>query len=562
MTPRRLSLPQEDPLSPASPLKRRHHQKKRTGCRACKLRHKKCSEERPQCTKCIKRGHTCPGYDEIQSQMIRPVHMDIRTFRNSFISTRPKFILSDYNFVPTHHPIELGAFEFFHTQTLPNLCSILTSDIWQAWLTSVGRSIPAIMHTVLAFGAYHQQISSLGYVNWKSSNHADSSGVLVQFALYHHAKAAELIRESVSSADPPLQVIKVACALFTILEFLQGNRMAAISHLTSGMGLLEHQKVSHKASRFDLWAESTLSSLSLSQALYGRPRSVRFPNLWVVPLPDEGRSPLSFANIEEARIANFNLNGLVLLFVHKVEQVVDPQAPEITIEQKSLSIQLADWKAAVNILVAQNLTEVEAEAIALMRAHQKISWIFEVHRDLLRKAPRREALWDAEEAALAAEVAISFEECDMYKTENKRQIILPPEERRLHDVDIQEPDSAYNGSLRVVLKSRPFAGCRIFQETVKPELQQYKDAGQDSYKRDDEALLATLRKIIASGLTVPSWRPQFGHCDGPLQYDRRGNPVSSLVKYSDLTATRPLRPGRDDEVGTQDGVLKSHSKGV
>ncbi|OBT60934.1 hypothetical protein VE03_09272 [Pseudogymnoascus sp. 23342-1-I1] len=359
------------------------------------------------------------------------------------------------------------------------------------------------MHTVLAFGAYHQQISSLGYINWKSSNQADSSGVLVQFALYHHTKAAELIRESVSSADPPLQVIKVACALFTILEFLQGSRMAAISHLTSGMGLLEHQKVSHKAGRFDLWAESTLSSLSLSQALYGRPRSVRFPNLWVVPLPNEGRSSPSFANIEEARISNFNLNGLVLVFVHKVEQAVDPQAPEITMEQKSLSIQLADWKVAVNILVAQNLTEVEAEAIALMRVHQKISWIFltccttqyqttfdqhiasfeslldilepiithlmiklhmpmfstelciipclfyiaikcrhpKIRRravDLLRKAPRREALWDAEEAALAAEAAISFEECDMYEIENKRHIILPPEERRLHDVDIQE----------------------------------------------------------------------------------------------------------------------------
>ncbi|KFZ04149.1 hypothetical protein V502_10371 [Pseudogymnoascus sp. VKM F-4520 (FW-2644)] len=36
----------------------------------------------------------------------------------------------------------------------------------------------------------------------------------------------------------------------------------------------------------------------------------------------------------------------------------------------------------------------------------------------------------------------------------------------------------------------------------------------------------------------------------------------SSVKYSDLTATRPLRPGRDGEVGTQDGVFKGHSEGV
>lgn len=158
MTPRRLSLPQEDRLSPASPLKRRHHQNNELAVEHAsalteahhenlslisifqyRLRHKKCSEERPQCTKCIKRGHTCPGYDEIQSQMIRPVHMDIRTFRNSFITTRPKYILSDYNFVPTHHPIELGAFEFFNTQTLPNLCSILTSDIWHGLLQLEGR---------------------------------------------------------------------------------------------------------------------------------------------------------------------------------------------------------------------------------------------------------------------------------------------------------------------------------------------------------------------------------------------------------------------------------------
>jgi hypothetical protein len=388
------------------------------------------------------------------------------------------------------------------------------------------------MHTILAFGAYHQRISHLGYTKWKSVHHANSSDAIVQFALHHHAKAAKLIRESLGMINPPLQIIQVACALFIMLEFLQGNRMAAISHLTSGMSLLKYRKASEGTSPFDLWAESTLSRLSLLQSLYGRPRSVRFPVLWIVPLPDEEKSSPSFASVEEARIANFNLNGLVLIFVHKAEQSVDPGTPDMLMEQKYLRNQLTEWEAAVKRLVDQKLAWAEMKVIALLRAHQMLSWIFlqacttqsqltydhhisdfegildalepiitqlmvehkkprlfclelgvipclfytalkcrhpKVRRravDLLRKAPRREALWDAEEAALAAEAAIAFEEGGVDGTEDTGDDILPPEERRLLDVDIREPDSAHEACICIVMKSRPSAASRVLQETI------------------------------------------------------------------------------------------------
>ncbi|OQU94641.1 Fungal Zn2-Cys6 binuclear cluster domain-containing protein [Cladophialophora immunda] len=38
------------------------HSKARTGCKTCKARHLKCSEEKPQCQRCIRAGKSCGGY--------------------------------------------------------------------------------------------------------------------------------------------------------------------------------------------------------------------------------------------------------------------------------------------------------------------------------------------------------------------------------------------------------------------------------------------------------------------------------------------------------------------
>ncbi|KAI1361925.1 hypothetical protein F5Y08DRAFT_313400 [Xylaria arbuscula] len=47
------------------PVKRRAtHAKARTGCLTCKRRRVKCDEAKPHCTRCVKSGHTCAGYEE------------------------------------------------------------------------------------------------------------------------------------------------------------------------------------------------------------------------------------------------------------------------------------------------------------------------------------------------------------------------------------------------------------------------------------------------------------------------------------------------------------------
>lgn len=78
------------------------------------------------------------------------------------------------------------------------------------------------MYLTVAISTYRQKISSLRFNTWQKLGYIDILDSTTLYALEHHAEAARLVRESVSSQKPPIRIIKLACVLFTMLEFLRG----------------------------------------------------------------------------------------------------------------------------------------------------------------------------------------------------------------------------------------------------------------------------------------------------------------------------------------------------
>ncbi|KIN09124.1 hypothetical protein OIDMADRAFT_48953 [Oidiodendron maius Zn] len=488
-----------------------------------RAKHIRCSEEKPGCANCAKSRLLCSGYDDAQSdQTLVAVYMDVEQFRRTFLSTpRPRSLFALSSVVKLG-PDEYRALEFFQTQTLPAVCPIFHSELWERALLAAAHSVPAILYLILATSVYHQTLNSLGVNACRPLDRIELPNTM---ALRYYTAAVRLVRESAAAADPPMQIIKLACIMFTVLEFLRGNRAMTISHLLNGMNLLEDRRMSRQPDAFESEVESTLARLSLMQSLYGRPRSVLFPALQTVPVTTaDWICTTPFANVQDARTAMLHLSSRVFLFVRKVESVQgSPQTTDILAEQESLRSQLLQWKNKLEELSGK----ADARAIGLLRVYHAIALIFlktvitqyqtsfdlyipvfrsaietletiidgimlasggpivfsldlaiipclfytaikcrhpQLRRkavSLLSKVPRREGLWDAREAALIAEHIIEFEERHMPEGELDGCYSIP-EEARVQDVDIRE--TTESASLCIVLRWRPYAACKELEE--------------------------------------------------------------------------------------------------
>lgn len=304
-----------------------------------------------------------------------PVYMDVESFRSTFLPKLPSSSPSAWPPDVVMGPSESGALQFFQTQTLALLCPIFPSELWERTLLAVAHSVPAILYLVLATGLYHQSLNSLGLNAWRQPDCITSHE---SAALRHYTAAVRLVRESASTTDPPIPIIKLACVMFTVLEFLRGNRATTVSHLLNGMKLLEARHGSRQLDPLESEVESALSRLSLMQSLYGRPRSELFPTLQTVPIAEANMIyTASFSDIHEARSAMVHLSSRVFLLVRRVEKIqASPQTADILTEQKDLSLQLLQWSDRIEELGGMVTDVVDCNAVGLLRVYHTIAFVF------------------------------------------------------------------------------------------------------------------------------------------------------------------------------------------
>jgi len=229
------------------------------------------------------------------------------------------------------------------------------SDFWDRLVLRISHTEPSVRHALLGLSSLCETYESQGL----TETHEDSR---MQFALKQYNKAVGLLADSLSSSQPPLEVILTSCLVFVWLEFMRNDLDAGLRHLKGGLKILDDFRQSSKSTAstspsqlIDASLIRSFSRLEIQAIIYGS-RTLEFVS------EGHGRIrkgvPASFFSIEEARSTLHTLLGTVSRFVRRIEDTgslesttnshpwFDPLSSEAT--RQSLLDQFQGWQGAIN----------------------------------------------------------------------------------------------------------------------------------------------------------------------------------------------------------------------
>jgi hypothetical protein len=178
-----------------------------------RIRKIKCDEGRPACDRCTSTGRKCDGY----ATNLQP----------SLTWYRPNRMFQSLD-----QPAEGRALQFFCETAGPFLAGPLDSYFWTHLVLQFSGFEPAVRHSVVAISSLYEDFYCQGHPSRRLQDDT--------FALYHYNLAIESLRRL---DNEPL--ILLVCVLFVCIEFLQGNRDAAIQHCRHGLIILDRIGVTY-----------------------------------------------------------------------------------------------------------------------------------------------------------------------------------------------------------------------------------------------------------------------------------------------------------------------------
>ncbi|CAF3535330.1 unnamed protein product [Fusarium graminearum] len=182
-------------------------QRVKTGCKTCKTRKIKCDETWPKCKRCITARRVCDGYD---APPVGSLSWDLL-----LRAPQPRL-------VPVTKAREVRSLSFFHHVVAPALSGPFDGSFWTYFVARMIHAEPAARHTVLAIS---QLFEDFEY----------SKPSVDKFAITHYNTAINIL---VHGPPPSTDTVLLVCVLFICVEFLRGNRAAAITHAAHGLQLL------------------------------------------------------------------------------------------------------------------------------------------------------------------------------------------------------------------------------------------------------------------------------------------------------------------------------------
>ncbi|KAF5638182.1 FAD-binding protein [Fusarium tjaetaba] len=188
----------------------------------------KCDETWPRCKRCLTTGRTCTGY-------IAPPPGSFSW--TSLLRIKPQTL-------PITNSKEVRSLSFFHHVVAPVLSGPFDGSFWTYFVVQMAQSEPAARHAVLA-------ISSL----FESFEPAKESAA-DEFAIMHYNKAISILTRD---SKPCVDTVLLVCMMFICIEFLRGNREAAITHASHGVHLLNSE--GHKSRLANTFAQMSVFPL-------------------------------------------------------------------------------------------------------------------------------------------------------------------------------------------------------------------------------------------------------------------------------------------------------------
>ncbi|KAF3905325.1 hypothetical protein AA313_de0201044 [Arthrobotrys entomopaga] len=218
------------------------HSKKSTGCGTCKIRHKRCDEQKPICQNCQKTGRVCDGYiDEITG--LRYGGQQNHTSDTQIIKSPSQLRFSTEK--------EAQGFRFFEAITALQLGHALGSYDWSTLILQSAHQNRALLHGIIGVGSLSKKLE----VNDHVISNAPDAKALHQFALEQYSEAISGLRSALDISinhKNDQESVLLASILFVMFEFLQGNAEGALIHLKSGFEIASTLKDSSAARRIQI----------------------------------------------------------------------------------------------------------------------------------------------------------------------------------------------------------------------------------------------------------------------------------------------------------------------
>ncbi|KAI1111599.1 hypothetical protein F5Y14DRAFT_304690 [Nemania sp. NC0429] len=194
-------------------MPRQWFEKVRTGCVTCKARKVKCDEARPSCLRCQTGSRICGGYRAPPPGSFSWDHV---------LNKRPSTISCSVS-----SGAESRGLDFFRCMVAPALASPLAGSFWARPVFQLAMQEPAVRNAVLAISWLYEMFDPLSH----SSSSPDQHGPAIR---YYNKALGQVATSTHFNTDTVLLI----CILFTCIEFLRGNAIAAIEHCRHGIHIL------------------------------------------------------------------------------------------------------------------------------------------------------------------------------------------------------------------------------------------------------------------------------------------------------------------------------------
>ncbi|KAI4209428.1 MAG: hypothetical protein LQ351_007657 [Letrouitia transgressa] len=193
-----------------------------TDFEAFRIRHIKCDEERPACLNCQSTGRTCDGYEQKASASGRKPH-------ELSLAKNPSLEIANTE-------LERHGLDYFHLAVGQELVKTLNLAASHQLILQASHSHDAVKHAIVALGLLGERLTKNRLL---TCGHFEKEPAY-EYAQVQYQKALINLRGSLGQEQlPPVEIVLTSCFLFTLIEFFQGNDVGSLTHLRSGMNILQ-----------------------------------------------------------------------------------------------------------------------------------------------------------------------------------------------------------------------------------------------------------------------------------------------------------------------------------
>lgn len=274
------------------------------------------------------------------------------------------------------------SFDFFRCRTAPDLAKALAWPFLEHLVLQISHTDITIRHATFALGSLFERL----YINNCLTSSNDLANARHDFALLQYNKALKQLRENIDSdARQPFGITLLTCVLFTFVEFLQGNDVAALFHLRSGIGMLcrSHLEGESATDRLPIYLSGceTFHHDIMRVFAYLDMAAIRW--LGVPTSLPEGKNPINrfefrsikenkFSNIEEAEESLCSQISQLYHFqysvmTHNSWKMLDQGNFSASSERERLEVRLYKWPSAMEALLGQHETKLSSEQLRRVR---------------------------------------------------------------------------------------------------------------------------------------------------------------------------------------------------